>query len=161
MIDIKAINLVLAQGNKLTIETFKQLDGAVVHLELKWYGKMIMNGDATIWHIVDNDTAFGEITDEDDGNVFRGAIARTTIDKIISVPQTTAQIVPMPDDYAFLEKTNNELNKENESLITKLNEANKENESLRKKFNAHVMSVNSIEAYAKLIIEEIQRWRRL
>ena len=87
MIDIKKVNILLAEGAILQPEQFKQLDGAVVHLELKWNGTMIMNGDATIWHITDDNTAFGEIVDEDDGNVFRGAISRHTIDKIISVPQ--------------------------------------------------------------------------
>jgi len=107
MIDIKAINITLAQGNKLIPETFRQLDGAVVHLELKWEGTMIMNGNASIWHITDDNTAFGEITDEDDGNVFRGTISRHTIDKIISVPQTTAQVIPT--NNALVEKLKEEM----------------------------------------------------
>ena len=121
MIDIKAINITLAQGNKLIPETFRQLDGAVVHLELKWEGTMIMNGNASIWHITDDNTAFGEITDEDDGNVFRGTISRHTIDKIISVPQTTAQVIPTPNDYQLLRRDNKMLANENMILKKQLN----------------------------------------
>ena len=148
MIDIKAINITLAQGNKLIPETFRQLDGAVVHLELKWEGTMIMNGNASIWHITDDNTAFGEITDEDDGNVFRGTISRHTIDKIISVPQQhdteDGNFITLPIE-------------EYEKLM-------QDNAKLKTKFNDHIISIKSIEGLAKFIlkeIEEIQRRRML
>ena len=145
MIDIKKVNILLAEGDILQPEQFKQLDGAVVHLELKWNGTMIMNGNATIWHITDDNTAFGEIIDEDDGNVFRGAISRHTIDKIISVPQQhdtqDGNFITLPIE-------------EYEKLM-------QDNAKLKTKFNDHIISIKSIEGLAKFILKEIEKWNRL
>ena len=68
-----------------TVEQFRQMDECVVHITLKWMGRTYMAGDATIWHVVDSDVAFGQIASN--GNIFQGAIMRTSIDKVMSVPQ--------------------------------------------------------------------------
>jgi len=67
-----------------TVEQFRRMDECVVHINLKYMGRTYMAGDATIWHVVDSDVGFGQIASN--GNIYQGAIMRTSIDKVMSVP---------------------------------------------------------------------------